>query len=217
MIPLSYASILGGTITLIGTSTNLVVNGQYQVLTGKPGFALFDIAPIGLIVRAGGHAVRGVRGAAAAEGAPQPRPDLRRHAQLHLRGRGRARRPAGRQDHPAGGTAPPGAHLPRRDRARRQRDHRRGARGDAARRRPPGVRGRDRGHRRRAAHQRSGRRGGQPARAGTQRAGTPARGGGGGRALRGRGRTRSATGVSATATARWCWRWRATASTFAGA
>ena len=49
MIPLSYASILGGTITLIGTSTNLVVNGQYQVLTGKPGFALFDIAPIGLI------------------------------------------------------------------------------------------------------------------------------------------------------------------------
>lgn len=54
MIPLSYASILGGTITLIGTSTNLVVNGQYQVLTGKPGFALFDIAPIGLIVAAVG-------------------------------------------------------------------------------------------------------------------------------------------------------------------
>ncbi len=49
MIPLSYASILGGTITLIGTSTNLVVNGQYQKLTGKPGFGLFDIAPIGLI------------------------------------------------------------------------------------------------------------------------------------------------------------------------
>jgi len=54
MIPLSYASILGGTITLIGTSTNLVVNGQYQVLTGKPGFALFDIAPIGLIAAAVG-------------------------------------------------------------------------------------------------------------------------------------------------------------------
>ncbi len=117
MIPLSYASILGGTITLIGTSTNLVVNGQYQVLTGKPGFALFDIAPIGLIVALVGHAVRGVRGAEVAEGASQPRPDLRRHAQLHLRGRGRARRAAGRQDHPAGGTASPGAHLPRRDRA----------------------------------------------------------------------------------------------------
>ncbi len=54
MIPLSYASILGGTITLIGTSTNLVVNGQYQVLTGKPGFSLFAIAPIGLIVAVAG-------------------------------------------------------------------------------------------------------------------------------------------------------------------
>jgi len=54
MIPLSYASILGGTITLIGTSTNLVVNGQYQTLTGKPGFSLFAIAPIGLIVAIAG-------------------------------------------------------------------------------------------------------------------------------------------------------------------
>lgn len=50
MIPLSYASILGGTITMIGTSTNLVVNGQYQLLTGHAGFELFDIAPLGLIV-----------------------------------------------------------------------------------------------------------------------------------------------------------------------
>jgi di/tricarboxylate transporter len=50
MIPLSYAAILGGTITLIGTSTNLVVNGQYQTLTGNPGFSLFSITPIGLPV-----------------------------------------------------------------------------------------------------------------------------------------------------------------------
>src|SRR5690606_21440415 len=49
MIPLSYSAILGGTLTLIGTSTNLVVNGQYQVLTGEPGFGLFDITPLGLI------------------------------------------------------------------------------------------------------------------------------------------------------------------------
>lgn len=42
MIPLSYCSILGGTVTLIGTSTNLVVDGQYQALTGKPGFSLFS-------------------------------------------------------------------------------------------------------------------------------------------------------------------------------
>lgn len=50
MIPLSFATILGGTVTLIGTSTNLVVNGQYQALTGKPGFHMFDITPIGLAV-----------------------------------------------------------------------------------------------------------------------------------------------------------------------
>lgn len=50
MIPLSYAAILGGTLTLIGTSTNLVVNGQYQVLTGLEGFSLFSITHIGLPV-----------------------------------------------------------------------------------------------------------------------------------------------------------------------
>ena len=50
MIPLSYISILGGTLTLIGTSTNLVLNGQYQAMTGKQGFELFDITWIGLPV-----------------------------------------------------------------------------------------------------------------------------------------------------------------------
>lgn len=54
MIPLSYCSILGGTITLIGTSTNLVVDGQYQALTGQSGFSMFAITPVGLIVVAAG-------------------------------------------------------------------------------------------------------------------------------------------------------------------
>lgn len=48
LMPLSYAAIIGGTVTMIGTSTNLVVNGQYQLLTGKPGFKLFDISGPGL-------------------------------------------------------------------------------------------------------------------------------------------------------------------------
>jgi len=48
MIPLSYAAILGGTLTLIGTSTNLVVNSLYQEITGEPGFPLFAIGMIGL-------------------------------------------------------------------------------------------------------------------------------------------------------------------------
>lgn len=54
LMPLSYASILGGTITMIGTSTNLVVNGTYQTLTGAKGFELFDIAPVGIAVAAAG-------------------------------------------------------------------------------------------------------------------------------------------------------------------
>ncbi len=50
MIPLSYAAILGGTLTMIGTSTNLVVAGQYQALTGENGFGLFSITAVGLPV-----------------------------------------------------------------------------------------------------------------------------------------------------------------------
>ncbi|RNL58836.1 SLC13 family permease [Zhongshania marina] len=48
MIPLSYAAIVGGTCTLVGTSTNLVVNGM--MIEAIPGQALgmFDIAWVGL-------------------------------------------------------------------------------------------------------------------------------------------------------------------------
>ncbi|TQV81384.1 SLC13 family permease [Exilibacterium tricleocarpae] len=56
MIPLSYTAILGGTLTLIGTSTNLVVNGQYQSLTGEAGFSLFSIAAVGIPVALAGVA-----------------------------------------------------------------------------------------------------------------------------------------------------------------
>jgi di/tricarboxylate transporter len=52
MLPLSYASIAGGTCTLIGTSTNLVVNGLYVGRTDSPGLALFDLAWVGLPVTA---------------------------------------------------------------------------------------------------------------------------------------------------------------------
>ena len=50
MIPLSFSAILGGTLTLIGTSTNLIVNSQYQQLTQSDGFSLFAITAIGLPV-----------------------------------------------------------------------------------------------------------------------------------------------------------------------
>jgi len=50
LIPLSYASILGGTCTLIGTSTNLVVNGLLVDQAGLPGLGMFDLTWIGLPV-----------------------------------------------------------------------------------------------------------------------------------------------------------------------
>lgn len=50
MIPLSYSAILGGTLTMIGTSTNLVVNGQYEQLTGGTGLSIFSITAVGLPV-----------------------------------------------------------------------------------------------------------------------------------------------------------------------
>jgi di/tricarboxylate transporter len=48
MIPLSYATIIGGTLTLIGTSTNLVVNGLLISQMHHPGLRMFDILAIGL-------------------------------------------------------------------------------------------------------------------------------------------------------------------------
>lgn len=48
MIPLSYAAIMGGMCTLIGTSTNLVVNGLLIANTDYPGMKLFDLVPVGV-------------------------------------------------------------------------------------------------------------------------------------------------------------------------
>lgn len=50
LIPLSYASIAGGTCTLIGTSTNLVVNGMLIQNTSSQGLGLLELAWIGLPV-----------------------------------------------------------------------------------------------------------------------------------------------------------------------
>ncbi|MEO0826485.1 MAG: SLC13 family permease [Cyanobacteria bacterium J06639_16] len=48
MIPLSYAAIFGGTCTLVGTSTNLVVNGLLISETGAAGLQMFDITRVSL-------------------------------------------------------------------------------------------------------------------------------------------------------------------------
>ncbi len=54
MMPLSFAAILGGMLTLIGTSTNLLVSGELAKLGYQP-FAFFDLTVPGLVlVLAGG-------------------------------------------------------------------------------------------------------------------------------------------------------------------
>ncbi len=52
LIPLSYFAIAGGMCTMIGTSTNLVVNGIVKQ-KGEHPFAMFDITPLGLVLAAG--------------------------------------------------------------------------------------------------------------------------------------------------------------------
>ncbi|MUI55631.1 SLC13 family permease [Aliivibrio fischeri] len=53
LIPLSYAAILGGTLTLIGTSTNLIINSFVED-TGLPSLSFFAPTTIGLAVLFGG-------------------------------------------------------------------------------------------------------------------------------------------------------------------
>jgi di/tricarboxylate transporter len=48
LLPLSYAAILGGTLTLVGTSTNLIVN-SLLIKQGNAGFSFFDFTAIGLV------------------------------------------------------------------------------------------------------------------------------------------------------------------------
>lgn len=55
LMPVAFASMLGGTCTLIGTSTNVAVNG-YLVARGLEPLRLFEITPIGIFAVAAGLA-----------------------------------------------------------------------------------------------------------------------------------------------------------------
>ena len=53
LMPLSIVAVLGGTLTLIGTSTNLVVDGIVRQ-SGMERFGIFEITPIGLVTATSG-------------------------------------------------------------------------------------------------------------------------------------------------------------------
>jgi di/tricarboxylate transporter len=71
LIPLSYATILGGACTLIGTSTNLLVNDMARN-AGQPTFSLFEVTPVALIIAAVGGVYMVVFGPRLLSAAPSP-------------------------------------------------------------------------------------------------------------------------------------------------
>ncbi len=49
LMPLSFGSILGGLITLIGTPPNIVIAHYRETVAGEP-FSMFDFSPVGVVV-----------------------------------------------------------------------------------------------------------------------------------------------------------------------
>lgn len=55
LMPMAFASLLGGIVTLVGTSPNVIVSRVRAELTGKP-FTMFDYTPVGIFIALAGIA-----------------------------------------------------------------------------------------------------------------------------------------------------------------
>ena len=55
LMPMSFGSLIGGLVTLVGTSPNILVSKVREELTGKP-FGMFDYTPVGIVIAVSGLA-----------------------------------------------------------------------------------------------------------------------------------------------------------------
>ena len=53
LMPMAFGSLIGGLVTLVGTSPNIIVAKVREDVTGEP-FGMFDYAPVGLGIAAAG-------------------------------------------------------------------------------------------------------------------------------------------------------------------
>ena len=61
MMPLSYITIIGGTVTLIGTSSNLIIDGVAYSM-GLEHFSIFEVTPLALVIAVWGCAYMALAG-----------------------------------------------------------------------------------------------------------------------------------------------------------
>ena len=99
LMPLAFGSLVGGTITQIGTSPNLLISAVRQQVMGKP-YHLFDFTPVGLPSDLCRDRLPEHRLAAAADEPARPadRREALRHRGLHQRGAAARGVSTGRQD-----------------------------------------------------------------------------------------------------------------------
>ncbi len=82
LLPLSYASMFGGMLTLIGTSTNILASDLYARITGGPPFGMFEFTALGAAVTVVGAAYLLTLGRYLTPERIKPRTDLTEEFQM---------------------------------------------------------------------------------------------------------------------------------------